>query len=375
MDNTRKLHGLDHLRTIAILFVLLCHYPMFAHPEWMSGVIIYGWTGVDLFFVLSGYLISSQLFARIQRDGWFSSKEFFIKRAFRILPAYLLVLAVYFMVPASHEREGLAPLWKFLTFTQNFGLDLSRYGTFSHAWSLSVEEQFYLLLPVTLLVLLRFGLLRKGWLLLLLLFVSGIILRYYSYQVFVSGREDYILRWYEYIYYPTYNRMDGLVAGIAVAALFQYKPAWKAVLLKNHRWMLLAGPLLFAVGLFVLREQFTLTASVFLFPVISIAFACLVVAAVSPGSILYRFHSRISSIIAALSYATYLSHKIVIHLVQDWLVAIGIPVDSLFVFFVCMAACFLVAWLIHLLVEKPFMKWRSVFLVRNLEVKQKIISP
>ncbi|RYY55744.1 MAG: acyltransferase [Chitinophagaceae bacterium] len=373
LEHTKKLHGLDHLRTIAILLVLLFHYRMFKHPAWVDDFGIYGWTGVDLFFVLSGYLISSQLFAQIERDGWFSSKEFFIKRVFRILPAYLLVLAVYFLVPASHEREGLAPLWKYLTFTQNFGLDLAHYGTFSHAWSLCVEEQFYLLLPVTLLVLLKLKLFRKGWWLLLLLFAGGFLVRYYSYETFVAGQENSVLKWYEYLYYPTYNRMDGLLAGVSVAAVFRYKPLWKAVMVKYAGLFFLAGLLFFTGAFFFLSDQYDLTSTVFIFPVISIGFACLVVAAVSPDFFLYRFHSRISSMIAALSYAVYLSHKIVIHLMQDWLGKLGMKVNGLPVFFICIVSCFLVAWIIHLLVEKPFMRWRSKFLVGNLDGKKQMI--
>ena len=56
------------------------------------------------------------------------------------------MLLIYIFIPAFHERETLAPLWKMFTFTQNYGQDIRRYGTFSHAWSLCVEEQFYLLL-------------------------------------------------------------------------------------------------------------------------------------------------------------------------------------------------------------------------------------
>src|SRR4051812_25820092 len=118
--SAKKIAGLDHLRALAISLVFLFHYRLFAHPAWVDDWCTFGWTGVDLFFVLSGYLISSQIFRSIEK-GSFSLQEFFIKRFFRILPAYWVVLALYFALPAFREWESLPPLWKFLTFTQNLG--------------------------------------------------------------------------------------------------------------------------------------------------------------------------------------------------------------------------------------------------------------
>ena len=107
-----KLLGLDHLRALAISFVFIYHYGvMFSHPEWTHAISTFGWTGVDLFFVLSGYLISSQLFLKIAQEKTISFREFFLKRFFRIIPAYLTVVALYFIFPAIREKEGLAPLW------------------------------------------------------------------------------------------------------------------------------------------------------------------------------------------------------------------------------------------------------------------------
>ena len=154
MKEQVKLVGLDHLRALAILLVWVFHYQggTFKHPEW-STAFAAGWTGVDLFYVLSGFLISSQLFAQIKKGGSISLREFYIKRFFRIIPIYVLVVAIYFLFPFFREKEALPPLWKFLTFTQNFGLNRVGQGTFSHAWSLCVEEHFYLFLPITLLIL------------------------------------------------------------------------------------------------------------------------------------------------------------------------------------------------------------------------------
>ncbi len=150
ISDKHKLLGLDHLRALAITYVLLFHYQIFAHPNWVNKVGGFGWTGVDLFFVLSGFLIAGQLFAAIAKGQPIAMREFFTKRFFRIIPPYLLILGLYVAFPLLREREQMAPFWKYLTFTVNFGLDYRQTGMFTHSWSLCVEEQFYLVLPLIL---------------------------------------------------------------------------------------------------------------------------------------------------------------------------------------------------------------------------------
>ena len=151
-----KFYGLDHLRALAIILVLIFHYQLwFTHPNWTNWFLQIGWTGVDLFFVLSGFLISSQLFAQVKKGNKISIKEFYIKRFFRIIPIYYFIIAIYFSFPFFREKEALPPLWNFLTFTQNFGTDTAKFGTFSHVWSLCVEEHFYLFFPFILIFLLK----------------------------------------------------------------------------------------------------------------------------------------------------------------------------------------------------------------------------
>ena len=94
---SHKLHGLDHLRAFAIMYVFLFHYGrFFPHPEWTNTISKFGWSGVDLFFVLSGYLIAAQLFKNIAQQKTIEIKDLFIKRFFRIIPIYLVTVAVYF---------------------------------------------------------------------------------------------------------------------------------------------------------------------------------------------------------------------------------------------------------------------------------------
>src|SRR4051794_30531603 len=138
--------GLDTLRALAIVLVFAYHYMVFvSHALTFGWVSEIGWVGVDLFFVLSGYLIANQIFAGIAQGRELSLKAFYARRFLRTLPNFYVVLALYFLFPAVMGGNAPPPLWTFLSFTQNI---LLQPGTaFSHAWSLCIEEQFYLLLP------------------------------------------------------------------------------------------------------------------------------------------------------------------------------------------------------------------------------------
>ncbi|WP_410493106.1 acyltransferase family protein [Chryseobacterium sp. P1-3] len=85
---SERLYGLDHLRSLAIILVLMYHYRAFKHPDWIDHIGQFGWTGVDLFFVLSGFLISSQLFKEMEDKGNLHLKTFYIKRFFQDYPSF-----------------------------------------------------------------------------------------------------------------------------------------------------------------------------------------------------------------------------------------------------------------------------------------------
>jgi peptidoglycan/LPS O-acetylase OafA/YrhL len=356
---SHKLHGLDHLRTVAIAFVFIFHYGyIFASPAWVRTIGKFGWTGVDLFFVLSGYLIASQLFEKIARSNSFSIKSFFIKRFFRIIPAYLFIVALYYFFPFVRERSSLAPIWKYLTFTQNFGLDLRTQGTFSHAWSLCVEEQFYFLFPFILTALLFFKIFRKSFWLLPILFISGIVLRFYLYQHFSQPTPE----WHKLIYYPTYCRLDGLLAGISIAALFQFKPIWKEKITRYGNILFIVSLAILSIAYFICEDEQSFIASVYGFPLVSLGYAFMVTSAISPTSFLYKFNSRITATIATLSYAIYLVHKITLHISQEEISKSGIEKNSNIMFVICIIASIVCAYLMNILIEKPFLRVRKKLL-------------
>lgn len=366
-----RFNGLDHLRALAIMLVFIFHYSarIFGHPEWLWAYSKFGWSGVDLFFVLSGFLISSQLFTQWKKDGSFKIKEFFLKRFFRILPAFWVVVAIYFCVPAFHEREELRPLWRYLTFTQNFGLDVANFGTFSHAWSLCVEEHFYLVLPFTLLALAGMKIFRKSWWLLVLLFVATIFLRYYSFENIYSPIADTDnggVVWYTYIYYPSYTRLDGLLIGVGIAAMYVFLPtAWERVT-RYGNWILLLSLAVLTGGWFLTEDALSFPATVWGFALVSIGYGLLVVAALSRSCFLYQWKSRVTGLIATLSYAVYLTHKGVIHITQELLAGMGVDIYSGLCMVVCVVACYIAAAILHVVVEKPFMRLRKRSVSRNV---------
>jgi len=358
----KKFYGLDHLRALAISYVFLFHYFIISNgqPEWLPGFAKFGWTGVDLFFVLSGFLISSQLFLQISQEQKISFKIFFLKRFFRIVPAFLATVGLYFCMPFFREKEALPPLWKFLTFTQNLGLNLKDFGTFSHAWSLCVEEHFYLLLPVILIFLQFSKLFKHAYWILLSLFLFGFVIRFYSFNYLylpkIDGEYPW-LYWYKYLYYPTYNRLDGLLAGVAIAAIYRF---WPATWLKISAYGNLALALSLAVltgAYFLCEDQQTFNASVFGFPLIAFGYGLMVIGAISPTSFLYKWNPKITTFFATLSYAIYLTHKGVIHMTHKLLE--GFNLDSNLLLVICIVTCTIVALLLNFAVEKPFMRLRD----------------
>src|SRR5256885_12607641 len=141
-----RIRSLDGLRAIAIVLVMLHHSPVmkayFGGPR-------YGWVGVDLFFVLSGYLIPGILTDAKGASGYY--QNFFARRGLRIWPLYFAVLiATTEVVPrlahSEHLSAGLPP-WHYFLLLQNLLFSSALMPFLSPTWSLAVEEQFYLIWP------------------------------------------------------------------------------------------------------------------------------------------------------------------------------------------------------------------------------------
>ncbi|MBV8782143.1 MAG: acyltransferase, partial [Phycisphaerae bacterium] len=152
-SSPKRIESLDGLRALAIVLVLAFHMResgAFAHA-WINAVAAKGQFGVEIFFVLSGFLITMLLLREEQKHGRIDLKMFYIRRGFRILPpamTYLLVVAVLAIVGVSTASGDLATS---ALFVRNF----FSWGSTDtgHFWTLAIEEQFYLLWPLALVVL------------------------------------------------------------------------------------------------------------------------------------------------------------------------------------------------------------------------------
>lgn len=148
------IESLDGLRGIAVLIVIAYHGGWFG----ISG----GYIGVDLFFLLSGFLITRLLIDEQARDGAISMKSFYIRRGLRLLPALLTLVAGVWLAAVTLEstgfREGLGgrTFWA-LSYLANWNdvFTGTHFGPFSHLWSLSVEEQFYVIWPLIVIAIIR----------------------------------------------------------------------------------------------------------------------------------------------------------------------------------------------------------------------------
>ncbi len=367
-NTSERLYGLDHLRALAIILVLMYHYRAFKHPAWMDTIGRFGWTGVDLFFVLSGFLISGQLFKEIEKSGSISLKTFFTKRFFRIIPPYCFTLALYFLFPFFREREALSPFWKFATFTQNYGLDVIARGTFSHAWSLCIEEQFYLFLPLALLVMIKTKAFRYTAIFAALLMILSLVFRWIIWKnciVPVLDTEGFWKEWYMEIYYPTHTRLDSLAIGVMVGYLMQYSSRFKNMVHNNGNRLFILGIILLGISFWVCNDQVSEEASIFGFTFVAISYGIILMASVSRSSFLLRSKSYITSQLATLSYAVYLSHKGIIHMIQDALGQLGMNVSDHISLLICFTGCIAGGVLFRVLIEKPSSKLKYRILSRK----------
>lgn len=200
--------GLDVLRGIAILLVIGRHYFGFAR---------FGWIGVDLFFVLSGFLITNGLLSTLGRPDFF--RHFYRRRALRILPLYLLLLMLFYSFapfvftqkqPGSTFQYYVTNQAWFWTFTQNWLFVLKGVPPaphLQHLWSLAVEEQFYLIWPVLIAVTVRLRIVRT--------FLCFLFATAFGYRLFVHFHPV----GYQSFYYASVARFDALAAGAFLSVL------------------------------------------------------------------------------------------------------------------------------------------------------------
>jgi peptidoglycan/LPS O-acetylase OafA/YrhL len=372
--HTNHLPGLDLIRAVAIAWVMIYHASanfqlIPAADHWF---INFGWVGVDLFFVLSGFLIASQLLRPLAKGQRPHYGRFFRRRLMRTVPAYLAVLAMYFLVPRSREWADIQPLWQFLTFTENLFIDVSSPKTFSHVWSLCVEEQFYIIFPTIVALLAIRPSAKKTCALIVGILLAGMAVRGYLWITNVaqmprelSANAD-VQEYMTLIYYPTWSRLDGLLAGIAAAAIKIFRPQLWQMLTSRPNLLLASGLAGIALAILFFGHQIaTFLPAVFGFPLLAFSIVLVVMAGTSTGSIIDRYRVPGASALATAAYSLYLSQKIAYHLVVAGIVS-SFGATGYARLLLAIVTALVVGAVLYWLVERPFLKLRDRLDSRSL---------
>jgi peptidoglycan/LPS O-acetylase OafA/YrhL len=234
----------DVLRGVAVLGVIFCHASQRLPMAWVHWLGAYGWCGVDLFFVLSGFLITGILVDSREAPGYFTN--FYAKRILRIWPLYFAVLGMLLVVMPHLAPAMMRPLlqsagghlWLYPFFVQNLSMPITVAGPLAITWSLAIEEQFYFVWP-----LLVFFLSEKA--------LRRILVCVLAAEPLVRISMSHLLPQVSQ-YQNTFTRLDGLAAGCFLAlALRQWGPE---IVRLGAKWILV--PAIAAVAVCVaLKSQ------------------------------------------------------------------------------------------------------------------------
>jgi peptidoglycan/LPS O-acetylase OafA/YrhL len=348
----KRISGFDFLRGVAIALVMLHHAE--------AGVITtrMGWMGVDLFFVLSGFLVSGILFAEYKATGQIKPFVFLIRRGFKIYPLFYFVLlchVLYFLYKGIPPATGsiLAEVF----FFQNY-----QHGIMGVTWSLAVEEHFYLLLVLLFFIVnKRSDPAKSNTIPIGCLVICAICLglRAKTYAdwgyvgVFVNE-------------FPTHLRIDSLSFGVMLSFFFQFRKEAFLVYLKKHsHWLfLLSGLLLVPVFIWERTSwQVNIVGYTFLYLAFGIWVGLMlayeekfVAGLKSIGGLFLKFMIWVGK----NSYAIYLCHFIVGSGVANWVCSNFFPNSpKAFYVLVYFAANILTGALLTIMIEKPFLRIRD----------------
>lgn len=231
-----RIPSLDGLRAVSIIAVTMAHWlPEIGSPlsEWWNWVKLLGAPGVNIFFVISGFLITNLLLKELEKTGRISLSGFYIRRTLRIIPAYLVMLAVIAGLTLLAGHQLVAREWiPALTYTSNL-VPWPGVTGLGHIWSLCVEEHFYLAWPFMLVVV---GCRRAPWALAVVLLVSPAL------RFMLSNRPG----WPDIDYF-TPTRLDTIVVGCLLA--YYARSSWGK---RAECWVQRHGDLLIIIGVALL---------------------------------------------------------------------------------------------------------------------------
>jgi len=315
--------------------------------------------GVELFFALSGFLITSLLLREWRTHGDLDLPRFWARRLFRLVPALGVAVLLAIAVSWWHGME-LRPAWIASALFYGSNLVIAYAGVYplgvlSHTWSLGMEEQFYLLWPLLLLGALRFG--KRGVVVTAAaLCVVPALLRLHT----VASHPADPQLWLR-VYFSPHLRIDAIAVGCLAGAWLSERPAWGRTGAIGAGIAALAGAL-WLVGVALHAEIRTVVATPVLLSVTSLAAAAVVVASarLRPVAALLSFAPLVW--VGRISYGLYLVHVIVFVALGDWSVWIR------------WLAAFAVAVLSYALVETPFLRRKHRFDRRTSRLSE-VMSP
>jgi peptidoglycan/LPS O-acetylase OafA/YrhL len=345
---------LDVLRAIAVLLVL------FRHSTFNNLLQQIGWVGVDLFFVLSGYLVAALVFREFIDTGKFEHKIFFIRRGFKIYPAFYLFLIISILINYLHHGISYSPS---LILAEVFFLQSYVAHIWTHTWSIAVEEHFYLMITLCGMIWLRRGVkINPGklikWLLSLLLLLLTI--RFFT----CLGKKNQDA----FTFFATHLRMDGIVVGVIIAVLRYFHSSWQKIM-KMGYWLLITA--LFFIWIpFVLKPD-GFNMNTWGLTLMNIGFGLVLMFVLSLSSRIGkdekpRLITTLFVLIGVHSYSIYLWHLLLLQEVQS------IPVDKDFRNVIYLALSLLIGMGMSFAVERPALKMRDVFFPKALPSAPKI---
>lgn len=325
-SSNRYIHSVDGLRAVAVIAVLLYHLGI----GWIPG----GFLGVDLFFVISGYVITGLILDSIERSGGLDLRAFYVSRIRRLVPA--LVAMVFFttlfigVYAPETVRRFLSDLPYVFTGTMNWALvnrqqdyfeSVGRPPLLQHTWSLAVEAQFYLVWPLVLLFVLRFfGKKNISLVALAIAIASGVALFIYSIQIDI--KESAV----SHVYFGTDTHSIGLFLGSALAVSWKPQNLTKDITKRAQDFVDLIGVFGFLglLSTFLFINEGDPTLYRIAFPLSAIFGCATLISVVHPAS---RFAPILSTKpmiwIGERSYGIYLWHWIVFQLTRPTLDLVG----------------------------------------------------
>jgi peptidoglycan/LPS O-acetylase OafA/YrhL len=361
---------IDGLRAIAILLVVFYHSQinLFKQKPFQGGFI-----GVDIFFVISGYLISSIILKELVLTDSFSIKNFYQRRIRRILPPLFLVMILSFpfawlyLLPTSFvdfSKSGLLSL----SFVSNYYFHFTGliYGTldgfykpFLHTWSLSLEEQFYIFYPILLICILKYFKNNLIYILLLIFFISLISAQLTS-QNYPSTS-----------FYFLHTRIWQLLAG-SILAFFEIKNGYRSLNKTQNKLFPLIGIILILYSVIFFRKNIIHPSFYTLIPVIG---TCLIIWFSNKDEIITRIlSSKLFVGIGLISYSLYLIHYPIFAFVKTTGFATGDSVKKLLL----IPLIIVISVLSYYFVEKPArnknIKFKKILIYLSIAITTIVIA-